>query len=344
MSKNKQSNFRINPEAAEKFRQYCESNGWTQAQAFDHVIQVLELDRAKTAVSGRAVEIETFEKHVKDILSAYLNSIELSNNAEARIREQFESALIRKDRTIDDLQEKVKQLLEDKNVNDASMEMVNTISAAAEERAKNAIEQLENMKKTIADQERINAMLTSQLTDATEKLDGYQALKKSEESLKKEVIESKNCITDLERTLSDFKIEAENTLKNTQAQADLAKERAIMVKEREMHELASQLTAATEKLDEYQALKKSEESLKEEVIVLKNRIIDLERKLSNSKIETENALKNAQTQAELIKERAVTAKEREMHELVRETDKENAHLTAKIEQLQAEITRLSKSK
>ena len=266
MSKNKQSNFRINPEDAEVFRQYCESNGWTQAQGFDHIIQILELKKKKTSVAGRAVEIETFEKYVKDILAAYLYSIELSDNAEARVREQFESALIRKDRTIEDLQEKVKQLFEEKEATEASREMINTISVAAEERAKNALEQLENMKKAIADQERINAMLTSQFADATEKLDGYEILKKSESSLK------------------------------------------------------------------------------EEVIVLKNRIIELERTLSDAKKESENALKNAQTQADLIKERAVMAKEREMHNLVREVDKENAHLTAKIEQLQAENTRLLSEK
>ena len=59
-----------------------------QAQSFDHVMQVVELDKAKAVTPGRATEIETFEKSIKDIMAAYLNSLEINASAEARIREQ----------------------------------------------------------------------------------------------------------------------------------------------------------------------------------------------------------------------------------------------------------------
>ena len=106
----KQTNFRIDQDTADAFRRFCEENGMSQAQGFDHIMQVVELDRAKAATPGRATEIEGFEKSVKDIMAAYLYSIEINNNAEARIREQFSSSLDRKDKTISDLQVKVEEL------------------------------------------------------------------------------------------------------------------------------------------------------------------------------------------------------------------------------------------
>ena len=103
VKESKQVNFRIDPDSAEAFRQFCTTHGMNQAQGFDHLMQVLELNNAKAATPGRLVEIENFERLCKELLSAYINSIELSNNAEARVLEQFQSDLKRKDRTIDEL-------------------------------------------------------------------------------------------------------------------------------------------------------------------------------------------------------------------------------------------------
>jgi hypothetical protein len=55
-------------------------------------------------VPGRVTEIE---KSVKDIMAAYLNSLEINPNAEAHIRKQFATALTRKDKTIDELREMI---------------------------------------------------------------------------------------------------------------------------------------------------------------------------------------------------------------------------------------------
>ena len=110
VKESKQVNFRIDPDSAEAFRQFCTTHGMNQAQGFDHLMQVLELNNAKAATPGRLVEIENFERLCKELLSAYINSIELSSNAEARVLEQFQSDLKRKDRTIDELREKMETL------------------------------------------------------------------------------------------------------------------------------------------------------------------------------------------------------------------------------------------
>ena len=112
----KQTNFRIDQESADAFRKFCEENGMNQAQGFDHMLQVLELNRAKAMVPNSAKDIETFEMHVKKIMESYLQSVEDYNTARESAREEFASALTSKDKTIASLQEKVAQLKADKEI------------------------------------------------------------------------------------------------------------------------------------------------------------------------------------------------------------------------------------
>lgn len=305
MGEVKQTNFRIDQDTADAFRRFCEENGMNQAQGFDHVMQVVELDKAKAATPGRATEIEGFEKSIKDIMAAYLRSIEINNNAESRIREQFASSLDRKDKTIDELREKVEELQVSKADADAARTEAEKAKATAEEREKNATEQMDAAKKTASDQERINAMLTVQLADATGKLGGYDDLKASEMALKGEVAELKHEIKEAAAALSHTKELYEARLKDAQVTA----ERCTVLEASES--------------------------------ALKAKLADKERELADQKKTAENDLKQAQTQAELATERAVMAKERELHEQIRQTDKENAKLIAQIEQLKERIAELA---
>lgn len=304
MGEVKQTNFRINQDTADAFRRFCEENGMNQAQGFDHVMQVVELDKAKATTPGRATEIEGFEKSVKDIMAAYLNSIEINNNAEARIREQFASSLDRKDKTIDELRTKVEELQASKADAETARAEAEKAQAAAEEREKNATEQMEAAKKTASDQERINSMLTVQLTDATAKLDGYDTLKESETALKSEVAELKHQISEAVATLSHTKELYEAKLADAQTVADRCK-----------------------------ALEASE-------VDLRGKVADAERALADQRKTAESDLRQAQIQSELAVERAAMAKERELHEQIRQSDRENARLMAQIEQLQAQIAQL----
>lgn len=116
MGEIKQTNFRIDQATADAFRKFCEENGMNQAQGFDHVMQVVEMDKAKSAVPGSAKDIEEFELYVKKIMGAYMKSIEDYNNAKETVREQFASALESKDKMIQDLQRKVEALAEEKKL------------------------------------------------------------------------------------------------------------------------------------------------------------------------------------------------------------------------------------
>ena len=63
MGEIKQANFRIDSDTADAFRAFCEQKGMNQAQGFDHVMQVFELNQAKSSIPGRSVEIEECRRH-----------------------------------------------------------------------------------------------------------------------------------------------------------------------------------------------------------------------------------------------------------------------------------------
>lgn len=209
MGEIKQTNFRINEESAKAFRKYCEENGVSQAQGFDHIMQVVELNRAKTVLSGRTTEIESFEKSVKDIMAAYLYCLEINKNAEERIREQFASKLDQMEKLIADLRQKSERLQAEKETAEATAADAIKAKELAEKFRVSA-EKIAEDKKTIAD------TLAAKLAESEKKVSEYDELRAlftaSEEARKT----AEQQIKDLQRDAAENAREAER-----------AKERAV---------------------------------------------------------------------------------------------------------------------
>lgn len=304
----KQVNFRIDPDSAEAFRLFCTTHGMNQAQGFDHLIQVLELNNAKAATPGRAVEIENFERVLKEILSAYIGSIELSSNAEARVLERFQSDLKRKDKTIDELREKIETIAGEKNNQDAALTALKEEQVRTKEQAQHAISQLESAKKATADQEEINRILQEQNQQLQEKASRYDSLKKSDDANKEENTKLQLRIRELEQILS-HETALRTDLENTSKQAS-----------GRIRELESQQ------------------------IECRIQISDLQRQLADKDSDIENRLKQAKMQADLEQERAVIAKERELQDELRKMDRENVKLRTELEQTKAALEQEMKKK
>ena len=220
MGEVKQTNFRIDQETADAFRKFCEENGMSQAQGFDHIMQVVEMDRAKAAVPTRITEIEGFEKSVKDIMAAYLHSIEINQNAEGRIREQFASDLNRKDKTIDDLRAKAEQLQAEKDAAEAAAaEAVKAKDqaekdAAAAEKVRIAAEKTAEDKQTIAD------TLATKLAEAEKKAEGFDDLKAA-------LSASQDAQKAAEHRIKDVQRDAAEAAKDAAREAERAKDQAV---------------------------------------------------------------------------------------------------------------------
>ena len=299
----KQVNFRIDPDSAEAFRLFCTTHGMNQAQGFDHLIQVLELNNAKAATPGRAVEIENFERLLKEILSAYIGS-----NAEARVLERFQSDLKRKDKTIDELREKVETIAGEKNNQDAALTALKEEQVRTKEQAQHATSQLESAKKATADQEEINRILQEQNQQLQEKASRYDSLKKSDDANKEENTKLQLRIRELEQMLS-HETALRTDLENTSKQAS-----------GRIRELESQQ------------------------IECRIQISDLQRQLADKDSDIENRLKQAKMQADLEQERAVIAKERELQDELRKMDRDNVKLRTELEQTKAALEQEMKKK
>ena len=245
MSEVKQVNFRINTETADAFRKFCEENGLNQAQGFDHIMQVLELDRAKAVTPGRITEIENFEKSVKNIMSAYLYSLEINNTAEERIQEQFKSSLESKDKAIADLQMKSEELRLSKEYTESRYREATATAEQAQKDAKTSKEQAETASKLAAEKDKTVATLADKLAISEEKAAGYDNLLAEKTSLETTLAK---VTSEYEAKVADLEIKMERSLSDAKKDAALAMANAVMEKEREMQDAMRKIEMENAKL------------------------------------------------------------------------------------------------
>lgn len=292
MGEIKQANFRIDTDTAAQFRDFCEMNGMNQAQGFDHIMQIVELDKAKTTIPARATEIEEFERHTKALITAYLNGLEVAESTEERVLEQFRSKIESKDQTIIELQQRVKAKEElAVAANTAAMEAENR-AAAADQIAKAATEKEKTALAAAKDKEEINSMLAGKLKDAEAKLTEYPELKKENEKLQSELAKALQTIKDnqkdaelaQERAVSAVQIEKERAvaaMEKTCSEKVSAAEKEHAEKMAKAEREHSEKTAAMEKdyKGELKELRQKLDTLNDERIELRDKIAELKSEL-----------------------------------------------------------------
>lgn len=216
----KQASFRLNADDTEKFKTFCDESEMTAAQGFSVLLEMMELDRAGRALPARKTEIENFEQLTKSLVSAFLHSLELNENAENRMREQFAAQLESQTRTITDYQDQVSHLqlkLEEavdfadsyRNELQVAMDDIDEASKLKQQAEQNHVALKEERDKQISDKENIIAMLTDKLMAAERKAEGYDDLK------------AQNSV--LQAKLAS----AEQTVKDNEKDAQIALERAV---------------------------------------------------------------------------------------------------------------------
>lgn len=227
MTEIKQTNFRIDQASADAFRAFCEEQGFSQAQGFDHLMQVLELDQAKQAVPGREVEISEFEMHAKALLGAYTSSVALCANTEERVREEFKTQLASKDETIAkyqaDLKKREQELfaaLEDQKILMDSQLEIASLKAELDAKAEE-IQLLDaKYKGQLADKERIISMTEKDLKKA-------QAEAEECETLRADVKSLSEALNGLEARAKNLIIENELALEKAARAAEKEKNEAL---------------------------------------------------------------------------------------------------------------------
>lgn len=163
-NKTKVSTLRVNLNDEEAFKQYLKDNGYTQAEGFKNLVALMELDNAKKQLNDRAKEIDTFRDTVNKLINFYINSLEVNQVAEERIREELNKELVTKDKTISSLQEQLNKQIEtiDKlKITDEEISKVNRNLVSDKEKALKEIETLTSNNKTLQEQiMTLNAIIT----------------------------------------------------------------------------------------------------------------------------------------------------------------------------------------
>lgn len=201
MAEIKATSFRIVEEDNEKFKQYMEKEGYkTQAEGFKAVLQAVEVAQAKNAIQDRAKEIETFQDTINKLVGYYLNSLEVNQNSEERIREELSKELQTKDNTISTIYEQLEEL---KSTLKYRSEQYNILEGKLQDTQEALMSKSQDcirLEKQVDKLNSNNDLLQEQLQEYKGYKDNYKKLEKDMEQLKSDVDRKDNIINNLENS------------------------------------------------------------------------------------------------------------------------------------------------
>lgn len=188
MAEIKATSFRVVEEDADKFKQFMEKEGYkTQAEGFKAIMQAVEVAQAKNAIQGRAKEIESFQDTINRLVGYYLNSLEVNQNSEERIREELSKELQNKDNTISTMFEQLDEL---KATSKYKSEQYNILEGKLQDTQESLMSKSQDcirLEKQVDKLNSNNDLLQEQLQEYKGYKDNYKKLEKDLERLKKDV-------------------------------------------------------------------------------------------------------------------------------------------------------------
>lgn len=109
MANDKVFSVRADDETIAKLDKIAEESGMKKAELLPVLLNAYAVQQAKGPLPGRQTEIENVASSLDQIKTAYLPSLELNCNAEARIREEFAARLQSNEQAVASLKEQTEQ-------------------------------------------------------------------------------------------------------------------------------------------------------------------------------------------------------------------------------------------
>ena len=175
--------FRVSEEVAEKFKALC-ADFENQNTALNSLISAYEVQTAKAILLDRETEIKDYETHLQALQQAFLYSLELNENAEQRIRQEFKTNINSQALTISKLQSELQSA---KNELETAKEELNQSNT----KILNLKSQYETAKKSQEQSENMLNMYSEKINNYKTKLENYDYLENQITSLKQELQETK---------------------------------------------------------------------------------------------------------------------------------------------------------
>jgi chromosome segregation ATPase len=181
----KATSFRVSEEDLDKFKQFMEQEGIkTQADGFKSIMQSVEMAKAKNLITGRGKEIETFQETINNLMGYFLNSLNVNQTSEERIREELSKELNTKDNTISTMYEQLQELKADKINSDNNIKEIESKNKELQEQLQKANTDNVEKSKSLDVANRNNNTLQEQLAEYKQYKDNYKTIEKDLEQLK----------------------------------------------------------------------------------------------------------------------------------------------------------------
>ena len=259
--------FRLSEEVFEKIKHLSEDFD-NQNAAMESLIAAYEVQSAKAVLTDRQTDIADYDAHLQAIQSAFLHSLEINENAEKRIRSEFQNLLSSKDEMIIMLQTQLEASRAESATAALTVQEVTERaecdSQAAEEQIAEYIKRAEN-----AESEKYAAIRSSESAEAARKelLDILHDTKEQLSMSRTEAvraIESEKQYADKVKELTEQLAEqqrraerAETELEKQKVMAEMAAERAEVAKQQAiLEERAKQSDKIQELYSEINELRK----------------------------------------------------------------------------------------
>lgn len=161
--------IRTDEEIKAKFKALAENLG-NQGTALESLLNAYEMQNAKDVLTERKTDIEDFDTHLQAISSAFLHSLEITENTTERVRAEFQSRLESKDLTISDLQERIRQA---EQAEQTAREQATAVECELSAMNEQTSIQLANLNSELDSVKKALATATEQVTDKQSLLDEY---------------------------------------------------------------------------------------------------------------------------------------------------------------------------
>lgn len=275
----KTTTMRLSEDTIKAFRDIAEKEGFTQEQCLFNLVNIFKMQQAKEVMLDRKKEIDTFEDYINKILNLYMNSLEISLNAEGRIKENFSEELKSKDEIILALNEDIKNLKFELNKKDKELKEISVQN-------EKIIKDYTDIKSLIDQNKEFVNKLEEEKSNLKEELLKVANFSKENEKLKQEANDLLVQIDNLNLLLRKKDLNIENS--NSQ----------ILIVKENYNELKEDLKK--EKEEFLQQIKELNSEHKQELVLLENKLKEENEKRFNETLELEKRKLQVEKEKELL--------------------------------------------
>lgn len=275
----KTTTMRLSEDTIKAFRDIAEKEGFTQEQCLFNLVNIFKMQQAKEVMLDRKKEIDTFEDYISKILNLYMNSLEISLNAEGRIKENFSEELKSKDEIILALNEDIKNLKFELNKKDKELKEISVQN-------EKIIKDYTDIKSLIDQNKEFVNKLEEEKSNLKEELLKVANFSKENEKLKQEANDLLVQIDNLNLLLRKKDLNIENS--NSQ----------ILIVKENYNELKEDLKK--EKEEFLKQIKELNSEHKQELVLLENKLKEENEKRFNETLELEKRKLQVEKEKELL--------------------------------------------